>query len=465
MLNNRHYLLRNAVGAWHPGNFDAATNQLRNVGRAQATTVGGMQLGSNSTPGNAASPVRVLSAGRRGVHCQTTTTTTPTVSVASATGLLIADCDFAVHLRIGGFAAGTSQLSRQTSGAGTRAWVFSLSNQSVIVTDYLDGTNASYLNAEVIGNLGTLLPSGGWVRIQRLTSGGKRVYKGFTAPGTADNTLPATWTLASTVNNLDAATLFESTSPIEYLISDPVHKMFAYRIVNYSGDMTAGGTKLIDVDFTTATQTTVTNTGSHGGAVTLPRTTSAAYKTVVLDGTVSAVLLADGVDDYGEVADHDLLDAGTGQAFTVATLQRAWATLATASVLIAKKNATNNELAGYQLRRGAVTATDTLFGLSDGTNVPVQVVTYTAGALNLHAGVRGGGRVRVYVGSTTLDVNDTAGDLSNEMQLRLFRFSHTGSGYNAAECAGAAIWRYPLTANELLRAQAEFQMAGRGVAA
>lgn len=419
-------LTRQAAGAWHVGDYDAASNTLRN--RSAWSSVGGARLGSSATPDNAASPIRLGYAGipywrTFGNGDFDTRVVAPSRPVDLRNG-------FRVEARVATVSA--------MVGSGPFALVARIDNFGQhMQLGWRDGTIRVLVGLTTLFVVSTT-NADEWMwrawEVMPFTSGSGDITANFY--GSADG---VTWTLIG--SNTQAAPSY-SSSTLPFGWGNNSTRLAALSAMQsvvryYEGGALIHEWKAADCGQTGYTDP-VTNT-----VWTIHRASSGRKGVLV-----KAPMLLYGTDRYAEVADHADLNFGAGEPFTAASLVRRFGTVASGNQFILRKNIFPNARWGISWSSAANVSVNT----SDGTNTSTANVAQVVNQADLHYQVRGGGLNTAGRGTTTASVVDTAGSLTNTDKIWIGRDGGgSGTGFADMEQRAAYVFRRALTTSELAR--------------
>ena len=222
-----------------------------------------------------------------------------------------------------------------------------------------------------------------------------------------------------------------------------------YRTIVKNG---ISGTKVLDIDFTTAisavNQTTLTD--STGKTVTIVRTTTAGSGKRAVAVYRSCWLF--GANSYMEIADNGFLDFKSNQSISVVAVVRQWGTPSTYGRYICKGGGGVNQ--GWSLSNNN-TAVAPGFFIGDGTNAASQGSTaITSGTFSVFGGIldRSNNTIKTFTGNTISSTVSTTsiGNLSNPNPVRIGAFGGSSIGnYQDFEFFAGLIFRKALTTSEV----------------
>lgn len=286
------------------------------------------------------------------------------------------------------------------------------------------------------------------LRLQK--AGAKYIY----FPGSANNSLSLPRPVAS-VDYL--ITYSDGTTDTGNSTADPL--VFGTTDVKFAGlkvrsialTNNSGGAAVGSIDANLLSEPYASYTDPQGNVWTLNRSATG-RKLAVVDRD----LLLLGTDDYLEVADSPLLNFGAGDKFSAVVLVRRYGSLAS-EVFLAKRDGAAGSDVGYNIRSSGASPANTLFLVSDGTSESNASATGipASGIATLFCGIRGNGMRAGSPDSLTSGSDVTTGTLSNSDVLRIGRYSGAGTAYGDFEFIAAAIFRFALTADELIRLKGE----------
>lgn len=286
-----------------------------------------------------------------------------------------------------------------------------------------------------------------WVRATLDVDNGSSGYdvRFYTSPdGTTWTQLGSTVTGAGTTSTHASTAVFTCGADYQGLSASPA-KIYRVQVLNG-----ISGTPVLDIDTSVITAGTATSFPALSGqTVTINRALTGKKASVV-----TAPVWSLGTDDYMEIADNSLLDMAATDGFTVLAVHRAWATLGTNDVLVAKKPDMTELTAGWALTAGTSTAAQAQMQIGDGAAGTTAVSgSRTSGALSVVTGVRdtSGDTITTYLGTTagTPVTDATTGSLANASELRIGRLSGAGSEYADMTLYAVAVWRRALTGDEV----------------
>lgn len=471
MVNNKTAMIRGCTAFWHARNYDAAGNsgngQFRNMGRTPASAVGALPLLNSSTASQ--QPKRLTARGLWLPGSSANYASTPDSAALSVTG----DADTLVRVQLPDYTPASAIVlaAQYTSAGNQKCWRFGLlGSGAAFVGDSTDGSADAY-NSSVGTSPGLTDGAVYWLRLKRDVDNGsgKREYTVYWA---ADSlTIPASWTSFGSISSLSAGTLFDSSAVLEIgsvnagASSQTLGTIF--RVIHYNGFHDAGGTKVLDVNFTKPGNGATSFTCDTGQAVTINRSSSG-LKSTLLNGEASSTLVFDGSDDFANAADDDLLDFGASESATWFALVRNFgAALAYGRWLSKGSDAASG--GGYQLMSNNTTR-DAYALVADGTNQPLSLGSVPSdGSLVSIAGIRDVSQDKIFSaldGTLNAGTTDsTTGSLANALGLFVGRRANTSGTYQNFSGAAFAVARRALTATGLKRLKAEAQFYGMNVAA
>lgn len=226
-------------------------------------------------------------------------------------------------------------------------------------------------------------------------------------------------------------------------ISPPAGKF--YRQIIKNG---INGTKILDIDFTTAisaaNQTSFTD--STGKTVTITRTTSG-KKAVA----VHRPCWMFGANSYMEIYDNGLLDFDASDSFTTIAVVRQWGTAASSGRYICKGG--SGATKGWAFATNAITIAPVI-AIGDGaTGITAVGATQTAGTFNVFGGIvdRSAQTIRGFV-NNSLGATTSIASIGSCINSNSVRIGANGSSlinYQDFELFAALIFRKALTSTEI----------------
>jgi hypothetical protein len=433
-----------AIDAWtHTG-----TDTVQNIG----TSGSALNAQSGSTSGSdSADPKWLEYDSAVGQYAYLPGVGSNLLSVPDAAALdlpITGDLDVRVRCAMDDWTPATesSLVSRQ---AATASWRLNLRTDGTLILVWFASTVTKF----AISTAATGLTDGAvkWVRATldvNNGAAGNDVKFWMSDDGTSWTQLGATVTAAG-VTSIDPGTVGVRVGMRD---GDQLSAGKFYRAMVLDG---IGGTTIVDIDCAAITSGSATSfTATVGGTCTVDRTTSGRKTALVGGWAGGGSLFLFGTDDYLHIADHADLDFTASDSFTLLTCHRAWGTLGTNDVLLAKKANTTAATTGWSLTAGSSTAAQGQGQIGDGTNGTTAVSgSRTAGALSTTITVRNvtADTLTTYLdGTAGTPVTDaTTGTLANSEAMRVGRLSGAGTEYADMELVAAAIWRRALTVDEI----------------
>lgn len=450
-------ILSEAVGWWDAGlsGYRKGDRLLRNIG-----TAGGfldLALGGNRSVATSNDPL-FLAPEDQGYLWQPSGSGNQTSVPHSAGVEVTGDVDLAIHLQAdswSGYAANTYFL-RKGSNSATDSYALQINTANFLRFAYGDGAARLAASTE---STTTLTPGKAyWLRGTRRASDGKVRFYTSTDPATTP-WASISWTQFGTdVTITGSGTATGNTTVVNMGIIGASQTDAAFRRCIVRNGFDGAGSTVLDVDTSVITSAAATSfTATTGQTVTIGRATSG-RKVVAVPGRrygTRPVFLF-GTDDFLECVDgwqHNLLNFGQQDSFTVLAALRQWPNAGNARYIVSKipGQATVGS-PGWALSTGttpagssvAATLTDTPSVTSDAYSYGVTNVVVsqkTRGDIN---GIAVNG-----VLTTSPFTNKTSPrDFSNSSPLRICGSAATAN-LTDMEFYAAAIWRRVLTPREI----------------
>ncbi len=260
---------------------------------------------------------------------------------------------------------------------------------------------------------------------------------------------PSSWTTLVSSAVAGATSIYNGSAPVTIGANGTGGNPLAGKVGRAIVRNGIGGTVVFDADFTKlehGAQTTFTEDSANAATVTINRSATG-RKSVVVDRNVWLL----GTDDYLQVADHDVLDFGPTDSFTIMAVRRTWGTINNNSVVGKGTGNIGATMQGYQMFfSGGVPS----YRFGDGTTRVggLSAPTPPAGdmrVITMHRDVatdRSWGETNG-VESALRTTDTTTGTLANAEPLLV---GGSGTvGYSDMELFAVAVWRRTLTADEI----------------
>jgi hypothetical protein len=373
--------------------------------------------------------------------------TTPDAAAVDITG----DIDIRCKVALDDWTpAALGALVSKSGAAGNRSYQLSINtNGTINFSWYEDGTNILTSNSTVAPTIadGETL----WVRVTLDVDNGnsENETKFFTSTdGTNWTQLGTTVTKAGTTSIYNSNTQFAVGANSQTSLTQTLRGKF-FRAQVLDG---IGGTVAFDANFETSItdllQTTFTESSTNAATVTINRSGST-YRSA---GITQAGYLYPGATNTFSASATDFLNFGANESFSIILVNRQ-PSITASQVMIANKVGAGATLPGYVLRN-ATSGTATGALVSDGTTaITANGTNRTAGELNTLAVVydTSSNLLKVVTDGTsgTAVSGLSTNSLRNFEQLRIGRFSGSGTNYADMELYAAAVFRKALTPLEV----------------